>query len=311
MKIRQIKAFLAVVRTGSVRRAANQLSLTQSTVAKAVSQLEAELGSPLFERSAMGLRLNAAGQSLLPYAETISTNADSATAAVKAAATGRFKTLRVSITPTLPPDILAAAVAHFRSRYPTVKLIFTSGFFDDCLPKLLTDKIDLSLAMVGLHQHEEMASLAMEPLFEVDQGVVAAPTHPIFAPGADIQKIFAESEWLSTVQDEALLRGVLRDLGVETPRALTLCDFYGVDAMNGRSGALSLSPLSVVEDPRYAGRLSALDPTRFPLPPLKISFFHSKAVTLSPPADFMRTAIRSAFESWLRSEPHRYVRAAG
>lgn len=71
MKIRQVKAFLAVVKTGSVRRASVELNLTQSTVAKAVSQLEAELGSPLFERSAQGLRLNEAGESLLPYAETI------------------------------------------------------------------------------------------------------------------------------------------------------------------------------------------------------------------------------------------------
>ena len=82
MKIRQVKAFLAVVKTGSVRRASVELNLTQSTVAKAVSQLEAELGSPLFERSAQGLRLNEAGESLLPYAETIVANADKAAAAV-------------------------------------------------------------------------------------------------------------------------------------------------------------------------------------------------------------------------------------
>ena len=62
MKIRQIKAFLAVVRTGGVRRAANELCLTQSTIAKSVSQLEQELGCPLFERTALGLRLNAAGR---------------------------------------------------------------------------------------------------------------------------------------------------------------------------------------------------------------------------------------------------------
>ena len=96
MKIRQVKAFLAVVKTGSVRRASVELNLTQSTVAKAVSQLEAELGSPLFERSAQGLRLNEAGESLLPYAETIVANADKATAAVSAIATGHFDKLLLS-----------------------------------------------------------------------------------------------------------------------------------------------------------------------------------------------------------------------
>jgi len=135
MKIRQVKAFLAVVKTGSVRRASVELNLTQSTVAKAVSQLEAELGSPLFERSAQGLRLNEAGESLLPYAETIVANADKAAAAVSAIATGHFDKLRLSVTPTLPPCILADAMTHFRSRFPETKVIFSSGFLTDCRPR--------------------------------------------------------------------------------------------------------------------------------------------------------------------------------
>ena len=60
MKIRQIKAFLAIVSTGGVRPAAKKLCLTPSTVAKSNGQLESDLGAPLFERSALNLRLNAA-----------------------------------------------------------------------------------------------------------------------------------------------------------------------------------------------------------------------------------------------------------
>ena len=60
MKIRQIKAFLAIVSTGGVRPAAKKLCLTPSTVAKSIGQLESDLGAPLFERSALNLRLNAA-----------------------------------------------------------------------------------------------------------------------------------------------------------------------------------------------------------------------------------------------------------
>ena len=101
MKIRQIEVFLAVAETGGVRRAANRLCITQSAVAKAISQLEAELGCPLFDRSALGLRLNEAGQSLLPYAESIASNATRAAAAVAACATGRVTSLRLAITPTL------------------------------------------------------------------------------------------------------------------------------------------------------------------------------------------------------------------
>lgn len=59
MKIRQIKAFLAIVSTGGVRPAAKKLCLTPSTVAKSIGQLESDLGAPLFERSALNLRLTA------------------------------------------------------------------------------------------------------------------------------------------------------------------------------------------------------------------------------------------------------------
>jgi DNA-binding transcriptional LysR family regulator len=310
MKIRQIKAFLAVVQTGGVRHAANHLSLTPSTVAKAISQLEQELGCPLFERGAFGLRLNSAGRALLPYAETIAANADRAAAAVSAVSFGRLRKVRVSVTPTLPPEILACAVERFRCRYPDIKLEFESGFLSDCLPKLLTDKIDLALVMVGNHQRAEFSSLTEEPLFTVDQGVVADAKNRIFDEDADLPELFAKSEWLSTVQDEAFLIECLRKFAGVKPRVLTLCDFYGIDALNGRNNALSLSPLSVVEDSRYAGRLRALDKEKFPLPPLTVSFFWRKAVELSLPGEYMKFAIKDAFELWLNRRPRRYVRIA-
>lgn len=308
MKIRQIEVFLAVAETGGVRRAANRLCITQSAVAKAISQLEAELGCPLFDRSALGLRLNEAGQSLLPYAESIASNATRAAAAVAACATGRVTSLRLVITPTLPEEVLSAAVQRFRLRFPAVKLIFSSGFFSDCLPKILTDRLDLALVMAGRHQHEELTSLVEEPLCTLTQGVVAGKGHPVLAPDSDLKTLLSKAEWLTTVQDEVFLIRRLHDFGVTAPRCLTLCDYYTVDALNGTSGALSLSPLCVVDDPRYANRhLEALDPRRFPLPPLTVSFFRQKGVELSPTADYMRFSICDAFKEWCEKGHRRFV----
>ena len=293
MKIRQIEVFLAVAETGGVRRAANRLCITQSAVAKAISQLEAELGCPLFDRSALGLRLNEAGQSLLPYAESIASNATRAAAAVAACATGRVNSLRLAITPTLPEEVLSAAVQRFRLRFPAVKLIFSSGFFSDCLPKILTDRLDLALVMAGRHQHEELTSLVEEPLCTLTQGVVAGKGHPVLAPDSDLKTLLSKAEWLTTVQDEVFLIRRLHDFGVTAPRCLTLCDYYTVDALN---------------DPRYANRhLEALDPRRFPLPPLTVSFFRQKGVELSPTADYMRFSICEAFKGWCEKGHRRFV----
>lgn len=175
MKIRQIKAFLAIVSTGGVRPAAKKLCLTPSTVAKSIGQLESDLGAPLFERSALSLRLNAAG----------------------------------------PPSSSSSRAAF--------------------------------------SQTAELSALVEEPLFEVDHGIVAAPGHPVLAPDADLKTVFAQSEWLTTVQDEGFLLEKLGGLG-NSPERVTLCDFFGIDALKGRNDALSLSPLSVIEDSLYAGR---------------------------------------------------------
>ena len=55
--------------------------------------------------------------------------------------------------------------------------------------------------------------------------------------------------------------------------------------------------------------LDALHPALFPLSPLTVSFFHRKAVEPSPPADFMRHALRLAFAQWMAAKPRRFIRA--
>ena len=56
-----------VARAGSIRKAAEQLHVTASAVNRRVLDLEEELGAPLFERRARGVRLTAAGELFVRY----------------------------------------------------------------------------------------------------------------------------------------------------------------------------------------------------------------------------------------------------
>src|SRR5258708_203932 len=56
-----------VARAGSIRKAAEQLHVTASAVNRRVMDLEEELGAPLFERRARGVRLTAAGELFVRY----------------------------------------------------------------------------------------------------------------------------------------------------------------------------------------------------------------------------------------------------
>jgi DNA-binding transcriptional LysR family regulator len=67
-----VRVFLAVARHGSLRAAGRALGLSQPTIGRRLSTFEATFGGPtLFDRLPEGLRLNAAGEQLVPAAEGV------------------------------------------------------------------------------------------------------------------------------------------------------------------------------------------------------------------------------------------------
>jgi DNA-binding transcriptional LysR family regulator len=67
-----VRVFLAVARQGSMRGAGRSLGLSQPTIARRLAAFEATFGGPtLFDRLPDGLRLNAAGEQLVPAAESV------------------------------------------------------------------------------------------------------------------------------------------------------------------------------------------------------------------------------------------------
>src|SRR5258707_14179778 len=69
-----VRVFLAVAREGSMRAAGRALGLSQPTIARRLAAFEATFGGPsLFDRLPEGLRLSAAGERLVPAAESVET----------------------------------------------------------------------------------------------------------------------------------------------------------------------------------------------------------------------------------------------
>ena len=67
-----VRVFLTVAREGTMRAAGRALGLSQPTIARRLAAFEASFGGPaLFDRLPEGLRLNAAGEQLMPAAESV------------------------------------------------------------------------------------------------------------------------------------------------------------------------------------------------------------------------------------------------
>lgn len=67
MRTEQLEYIAAVTRLGSLRRAAEELHLSQPALSETVRNLERELGVDLLERKRSGARMSAEGRELLPH----------------------------------------------------------------------------------------------------------------------------------------------------------------------------------------------------------------------------------------------------
>ena len=78
MNLRHLKYFVATAESGQVSRAANALSISQSSVTGAIKELEAILGADLFVRSSQGMELTDSGREFLSASREILEKVDEA-----------------------------------------------------------------------------------------------------------------------------------------------------------------------------------------------------------------------------------------
>ena len=67
MSLVKYEIFVESIKLGSLSRAAEKMGYTQSGVSHIMKSLEAEVGFPLFTRTAFGIQPNSEGRLLLPY----------------------------------------------------------------------------------------------------------------------------------------------------------------------------------------------------------------------------------------------------
>ena len=127
MKIHHLKALAAVADRGSFTGAAASLQISQSSLSHAITDLENELGAPLFVRGRHGARLTETGRRVMAHARQALSSLDMIRGEIdgmRGALTGR---LRIGSIPSAMVDLLPKAMARFSRRHPDVELMLLEG----------------------------------------------------------------------------------------------------------------------------------------------------------------------------------------
>jgi DNA-binding transcriptional LysR family regulator len=127
-----LRSFLAIACERSLQGAARALGVNHSTVFRRLNALEARLGARLFDRSARGYALTAAGEQMLASAERVEDEILGLQRRLLGGDVRLSGTLRVTTTDTLVHGLLGPHLRAFQAAYPAIELELITGnaFFD-------------------------------------------------------------------------------------------------------------------------------------------------------------------------------------
>jgi LysR family transcriptional regulator for metE and metH len=220
LELRHLRTLSALRATGSLTRAADLLSLTQSALSQQVRQLEDRYGGPLFERKSAPPVFTALGVRLLRLADEVLPGVDEAERDLARLASGRAGSLRIVVECHTCFDWLMPAMDSFRSRWPEVELDIVSGFHPDPVGLLHQGRADLAIVA----EPEADPAITYHPLFRFQIVALLANGHPLAArPYLEAADFAGQTLITYPVQDEMLdlVRCVLEPAGVRPARRTT------------------------------------------------------------------------------------------
>jgi DNA-binding transcriptional LysR family regulator len=143
--VTQLRSFLAVVRTGSVTAAAEELVVSQPSVSAAVSALTRELGVELTERVGRNVRPSAAGKAFASYAADIVGLLDQGARAARETADRAATELRIGAVTTAGEYIVPQLMQAFAAHHPEVTLSVDVGNRERVFERLRMHRSDIAI----------------------------------------------------------------------------------------------------------------------------------------------------------------------
>lgn len=175
IKFRHLETFSAIARARSLKRAAEQLHLTQPAISRSLKELEQITGVTLLERSRSGVSLTSEGEVFLQFAEQSTAALRNGLRSLSATGTAAGQ-LRLGALPSVASSILPKAVLRFAEANPDVQVEVHEGPHEDLTGRLRSGKLDLVIGRLG--KPETMDGLNFRQLYSEEVVVVARSDSP-------------------------------------------------------------------------------------------------------------------------------------
>ena len=161
--LRQLRAFVAVARSGSFTEAAAQLHITQSALSGLVKELEQALGLQVVHRSTRKVQVSDVGAQFLPLAARILEDLDEALQAMSGVKALKSGVVRVAVPQLVACALMPEVIAGFNRKHPDVQVLVSDCAVEAVVSKVHSGEVDFAIGP----EREVSREIATQELFEM------------------------------------------------------------------------------------------------------------------------------------------------
>jgi len=175
--LRQMRAFVAVAKTGNFTLAAQSLHVTQSALSGLIKELEQTLGARVVDRSTRRITLTDIGRELYPLFSQMIDDLDGALANVADHTQLRKGIIRIAAPQLMCCTLLPEAIASYRAGLPDIEVRLADSEVDSVIARVLSGESDIGIGP----EREPTPQLEARELFEMPFALVFPSGHPLEA----------------------------------------------------------------------------------------------------------------------------------
>jgi len=288
----QFEAFVEIARTGSLRKAAMNLHLSEPAVSARIASLEADVGSLLFQRGKRGMSLTIAGRALLPHAVQVLDSVDAGRRTVADVSQGRDGEVVIGSGSSIAAYIIPDVVAAFRRVHPGIGMVVRTRPSPELVDAVAGGRIQVGLVGALFDDRVDQT-----PLYDEDLLLVAGPESP-FASGAAADLAALRRETLILFDrgcsyDEAA-RAALRGAGVTAGAVIEVDTIETARALVARNAGVCFMPATAVVRSIGRGEVVAVPVAGLRRPRVRVVAIEPVGARPWAPIDTIKELLRTA-----------------
>lgn len=287
MRFTQVRDFLAVFESGSLRAAARALGVSQPGITKSIRALEAELGVPLMLRTTRGVVPTKFGRAFLARAQVVQAELRKAGEDFAELAGDRAGSVAFGFGPIVAILIVPEAVARFRQQFPQAHVRLVEGLAHMTVPLVRDETLDFTVAprLPGVQLD---AAISFRPLFRHPRVVVARKGHPL--SNARSLAELADATWLF-LEPRPLFERMFSKVGLPPPRPAIQCESYNaLLLLLANTDMLAVLPRGCFSMPPASGVLQEI-PIAEAIPSFTFGMFKRADAPFTPVAGALAKAV--------------------